>query len=219
MFGFFKSKPLRDDFYQQHKLSPEQEPILNIGALLIAANNRADAVTLRSRLHPSHLTPVLSGAWGIKDTSGTKELLNELLSLPVLKKHALISSAQLSNEDLFKSIKSNCGSEIAKRNLYFSKEYFDGVKDLAAWDIERAGLVARYAFNLGWLTQDETIDYLKALHKLAAQHYTNWLDYFTGYLKGRVILYNKDIEDAYSYLFAVADFYKKDDFPCTAFPL
>lgn len=219
MFGFFKSKPLRDDFYQQHKLSPEQEPYMNIGALLVAANLRGDALTLQSRMHPSHLTPVLTGAWGINNTAATKSLLDELLALPVLNKQALVSSAQLQNEELYDRIQSNCKSEFAKGNVQFSKAYYNGVKDLAAWDIERAGLIARYAYNVGWLTKEDALGYLQSLHKLASQHYTTWLDYFIGYLKGRTILYNEDIDDALSYIFVIGDFYKKDDFPCKTYPL
>jgi hypothetical protein len=219
MFGLFKSKPLRDDFYEQNKLSAEWEPYLNIGALLIEGNQIRDALTLTSRLSAKQLAPLLHNAWNIHNAEETKALLEELLTLPVLKKQALISSEQLTNDALFDRINNNCGSIFAKTNLYFSKQYFDGIKDLAAWDIERAGLIARYAFNTGWLTKDEALNYLKALHKLAKQHYTNWLDYYLAYFKGRVILFDNSIDNALDYIFALGDFYKKEGYCCTAYPL
>lgn len=92
-------------------------------------------------------------------------------------------------------------SLIAKGNVQFSKAYYNGIKDLSAWDIEQAGMVARYAYNVGWLTKEEAIGYLQVLHKLASRNYNTWLDYFPGYLKGRIILYNEDIDDALSYIF------------------
>lgn len=219
MFGFLKSKPLRDEFYEQHKLTPEWEQYLNVGAMLIETNQRRDSLTLQSRWPSKHLVPLLNSAWNISNNADTNELVEELITLPVLKKQALIPSEQLMNEELFDSIERNCGRTFAKSSLYFSKKYFDGVKDLAAWDIERAGLVVRYAFNTGWLTKEETLDYLKAFHKLVKQHYTTWLDYYLGYLKGRTVMYDTSVSDAFNYIFTLETFYKKEGYLSTVYPL
>lgn len=218
MFGFFKTKPVRDEFYQQHKLSAEWEPYLNIGALLTEGNLRRDSLTLQSRLASKQLIPLLQSAWGIHNSADTNTLIADLLTLPVMQKQAFISAEQLTDDALYQRIKDNCEKSFAQHNLYFSKAYFDGVRDLAAWDIERAGLITRYAFNAGWLTQAATLDYLKALHKLARQHYTNWLDYYLGYLKGRTIIFDPSIDHALDYIFALGSFYK-DDFFVLSHPL
>ncbi|MBW8687132.1 DUF1266 domain-containing protein [Chitinophaga rhizophila] len=212
MFGFFKTKPVRDDFYQQHQLPAEWEPYLNIGALLIEGNLRRDSLTLRSRLTPKQITPLLQRAWNIHNGADTKVLVEDLMTLPVMQQQAFITSEQLMDYALYQRIKDNCEKNFSQHNLYFSKAYFDGVKNLAAWDIERAGLVVRYAFNAGWLTQEEALQYLQGLHKLAKQHYTNWLDYYLGYLKGRIIIFDNSTDDALDYIFALSSFYKEEFF-------
>lgn len=219
MFGIFKSKPLQDDFYEQHKLSPQQEPLLIIGSLLLENNETRDSLTLKSRLSSKSLIPLLNDAWGINDGPETRELLDELLQLPVLKKVAFVPAETLSNSKLFDLLHTNCKDAFARVNLFFSKTYFDSIRDVSAWDIERAGLVTRYAYNVGWLTEEVALSYLSNLYSLARQRYTNWLDYYIAYFKGRVLLYDQAVNNSFDYSMILKELYKREGYFNTIYPL
>ncbi len=212
MFGLFKSKPIYDDFYSANNVAPDKEHLLSIGALLIETNQFRDSLTLKSRWQAKDLSALLKNAWDIHNKESTIELLEELLLLPSKEDNDDIIDYVLVNKQpvedtvinellidgyLFDSISRTCGKTFAEKGLAFTATDFDGLTNIASWDIERAGLVARYAYNSGWLNED----------------------YYLSYLKGRALLYDRAAGDSFDYILYLKDMYLKDGFFCTKYPL
>lgn len=234
MFGLFKSKPILDSFYLAHKVTADREPFLCIGALLIETNQFRDSLTLLSRWPAKELTTLLGNAWGIDDRDSTKDLLEELLLLPslknneelirdvLLKKHAvqdLIVNDLLIDGYLFDSIGRTCKKAFNARQIVFTRPGFDALTNIASWDIERAGLIVRYAYNVSWLTEAEAFGYLERLYSLVKENYSSWLDYYLSYLKGRALLFDQSLGDSYDYILYLNDMYLNEDFFCLKYAL
>jgi len=168
MLKLFKSKPILDGFYEQNKIAPEKEPLLNIGAMLLEYNQYQDSLTLKSRLKPDQMEPLLNSAWNIMDKFTCVQLLEELSELPCqAQNNDYINAILLQRKNinrltyevlinpayLYGCLQRNCESLFEKSGASFGKTQFDAIGNLAAWDIERAGLIIRYAYNIGWLTE------------------------------------------------------------------
>lgn len=234
MLNLFKSNHLKDDFYQRNKLDLKWEPYLNIGALLLEYNQKRDSLTLKSRLQPQDLAALLGSAWDIFDAASCKQLLNELLTLPNQHQHAayinaillhkinvhpLAYSVLVSPGKLFSCLEKNCPAIFTKTEYPFDRIRFDGIGNVAAWDLERAGLICRYAYNTGWLTQAETVAYLKKLYELALHYYDHWADYYIAYMKARTLFFEEKETEYIDYVFTLSHLYDHTSFMCTTYPI
>lgn len=234
MFDLFKSKPILDGFYQTHKIAVENEPYLNIGALLLEYNQHRDSLTLKSRLAPEQLEALLNSAWDIYDRPSCLELLTELLSLPNQHQHqdyvnALLLQRQNVHElaytvlvapaSLYGCLERNCQSLFEKNGGNFDRIQFDAIGNVSAWDIERSGLIVRYAYNIGWISADESLSGLRALHQLAQANYKTWADYYVAYMKSRTLFYEQRETEYIDYVITLKTLYKSADFFCIKYPL
>ena len=234
MFNPFKTKPLLDDFYQQNKIGAEKEPLLNIGAMLLEYNQYRDSLTLKSRLKPGQLEPLLNDAWGVFDKSSCQGLLEGLLQLPNQTEHsdyvnALLLQHRNINElayevliepaNLYGCLERNCESLFRANGTSFDRIQFDAIGNVTAWDIERGGLVTRYAFNIGWLTQEEAMGYLEKFYALAKANYSKWADYYIAYMKSRTLFYEQKETDYIEYVYTLHRMYRKPEYFCLQFPL
>lgn len=234
MFSLFKTKPLLDDFYLQHKIADDKEHLLNIGAMLLEYNEQRDSLTLKSRLKTAQLEPLLNSAWEIYNRKSCIELLNGLLQLPNQQKHSQYVNAillqkqnvdQLAYEvlvnpaNLYKCLERNCQSLFEENGAAFDRIQFDGIGNITAWDIERAGLIARYAFNIGWINEVETLACLERLFTLAKSNYRHWADYYVAYMKARTLFYEERETDYIDYVYTLKEMYAKPDSFCLKYPL
>lgn len=234
MFNLFKGKPTHEDFYTANKIAPEKEHLLNIGALLLEYNQTRDSLTLKSRWQPKYLGQLLNDAWGVYDKESSVELLEELLELPSTEDNEELIQAILVDKQqvpgiayevlanpgmLYDCIDRNIGKAFAARGVVYNRARFDAIISIAAWDIERAGLVVRYAFNMQWFTEAETISWLEQLYAIARENYNSWPDYYIAYMKGRSLLYESKTSQHSDYVFTLEDMYKKDGFFCIKYPL
>ena len=235
MFGLFKSKPIYDKFYEEHKLSGASERLLSIGALLAEANQARDSVTLKSRWPAKDLAGLLGQAWQIFNKQDTVSLLEELLLLPStgknypLIKHVIVErnvsgipdvvKELLLDGGLYDHIDNYCGKIFTEKKMPVNEKTFDAIHDLAAWDIERAGLIARYAYNSGWLSQAEALNYLERLYAIVLNKYSGWQTYYLAYLKGRALFYDRDTNDSLEYIFTLKDLFSKEEYFCNRYIL
>ncbi|GAB3355968.1 hypothetical protein GCM10027566_18540 [Arachidicoccus ginsenosidivorans] len=234
MLNLFKSKPLLDNFYQQNKLDPQLEPFLNIGALLLEFNQKRDSLTLRSRLPSQDLIALLGSAWGLNDSVSCKQLLEELLTLPNQTQQAdyinaillqrcnvnpLAYGVLVSPGKLFTCLEKNCQTIFTGQDHPFDRIRFDAIGNVTAWDLERAGLVCRYGYNISWLTKEETIAYLKRLYKLASNYYDNWADYYIAYMKARTLFYEEQETEYIDYVYTLRDLYSNAAYFCCKYPI
>lgn len=234
MFHLFKEKYILDDHYEQHRMAAEIEPLLNIGAMLLEYNQYRDSLTLKSRLQVKQLEPLLNNAWQVFDKASCIELLDELLELPNQQKYrdyinAILLQRQNVNQlayevlvapaHLYTYLEKNCQTLFEQSGKAFDRIEFDGIGNVTAWDIERAGLVARYAFNIGWLTEEETFYHLEKSFQMAKANYQNWADYYVAYMKARTLFYEERETDYIDYVLTLKKLYKSTDFFCLKYPL
>jgi hypothetical protein len=234
LFNLFKGKPTYDDFYTANKIAPEKEHLLNIGALLLEYNQGRDSLTLKSRWQPKYLGQLLNDAWGVYDKESSIELLDELLDLPSTEDNEALIQAILVDKQqipgnayevlvnpgmLFDCLVRNVGKAFEAKGVVFNRARFDTITSIAAWDIERAGLVVRYGYNMQWFTEAETISWLEQLYAIATENYPSWPDYYIAYMKGRSLLYETKISQHSDYVFTLEDMYKKDGFFCVKYAM
>ena len=234
MLSLFKSKSVLDGFYEQNKIAPEKEPLLNIGAMVLEYNQHRDSLTLKSRLKPSQLEPLLNSAWNIMDKLTCVELLEELLQLPSQAQNrdyvdAILLQRQNINDlayevliapaNLYSCLQRNCESLFEKSGAAFDKTQFDAIGNVTAWDIERAGLVIRYAYNIGWLTETETLNYLEKFYALAAANFKTWADYYVAYMKSRTLFYEQKETEYIDYVYTLRRMYKNTEFFCLKYTI
>ena len=234
MINLFKTRPLLDSFYQQNKIAADKEHLLNIGAMLVEYNQYRDSLTLKSRLKSGQLEPLLNTAWDISDPASCVTLLESLLRLPNQNKNsdfvralllqrlnvnAMAYEVLIDPANLYACLERNCQSLFEKNAAAFDRSQFDAIGNLAAWDIERAGLVVRYAYNVNWLAKEEILAYLEKFHALAVANYQTWADYYVAYMKARTLFYEQKETEYLDYVYTLRRMYSKPDFFCLKYPL
>jgi hypothetical protein len=71
-----------------------------------------------------------------------------------------------------------------------TEQDFGAVTDMDAWDIERIGIVARFSFTAGYLSETDTYGWLSVADQMCRQRYRSWTSYGLSYLVGRAIAYD-----------------------------
>lgn len=59
--------------------------------------------------------------------------------------------------------------------------------DITAWDMGRMVNVARYSFDLGYLSESQAWDYIFFAERESASHYADWADFGRAYIVGRAL--------------------------------
>jgi hypothetical protein len=234
MFNLFKTQPLLDGFYRQHRISADKEPLLAIGGMLLEYNQYRDSLTLKSRLQPAQLEGLLGSAWEIFDRPGCVELVEHLLTLPNQRQHGdyvdrillqrvnvnpLAYEVLIDPGNLYTCLERHCEPLFEENGAAFDRVQFDGIGNVTAWDIERAGLVTRYAYNVGWLDERQVLSCLERLHVLAKENYKSWADYYVAYMKSRTLFFEQTETDYIDYVITLRKMYKNPEFPCLKYPL
>ncbi|WP_430614892.1 DUF1266 domain-containing protein [Flavobacterium sp. JP2137] len=226
----------KDDFYRKYRLSTVPEHLLIIGSFLIEANYKSDSSTLRSRLDPKKIEGILNQAWCVVGAKNAKQLIESLLTLPSVHnfkdvaevvlnqhkshpKHPVASALLGESAKLFHFIDQKCETRFFDCGYTFNFSAYQNIKNVASWDIERAGLIIRYAFTIGWLTEEEAIAYLKKAYTVAELNYSNWCQYFIGYLKGRALLFDASEGESSNYITVLNEIMQQPEMYFHHYPL
>lgn len=62
-----------------------------------------------------------------------------------------------------------------------------GSEDVSAWDLGRMVNVARYSYDLGYISEAQAWDYIFYAQKESAAHYADWAAFGRGYIIGRAM--------------------------------
>ena len=160
-----------DNFNDTHSGNPLTEPqkrLLTFGAILFYhRSEKILAITPEERL--DQYIYGLKQQWEISNSEEAKETLDNLISLqrstefqPLLQQ----SSPELAN--IQKSIAKGLGIDVS---------VVEQTKSAYAWDICRAVSLAKWCYWCGYLTENETWNYMDQAAKTASQYGKNWTDY------------------------------------------
>ncbi len=226
----------KDEFYRKYRLNTVPEHLLIIGSFLIEANHKSDSSTLRSRLDLKRIENILNQAWCVVNSRNAKQLIESLLSLPSVNnfkdvaetiliqqkshlQHPVASALLGEQAKLYHFIDDKCESRFFDCGYSFNEPAYHRITNIASWDIERAGLIIRYAFTIGWLTEEEAVNYLKKAYTVAELNYSNWCQYFIGYLKGRALLFDNSVEESSNYILVLNDILQQPEIYFHHYPL
>lgn len=226
----------KDDFYRKYRLTTVPEHLLIIGSFLIEANYKSDSSTLRSRLDPAKIENILNQAWCVVSSRNAKQLIESLLNLPSVHNYKDVAESVLIQQKshpkypvasvllaeqgkLYHFIDKKCETRFFDCGYSFNQESYAKITNIASWDIERAGLIIRYAFTIGWLTEEESVNYLKRAYAVAELNYSNWCQYFIGYLKGRALLFDTSEDESSNYILVLNEIMQQPEIYFHHYPL
>jgi len=203
-------------------VTPEQQRYLAFAAPMFMRN--ADTLHTFDFLSGTkkQIIKVLRDWWGIEDEQSTIETL-ELLTvggnhtdfadsvfIDIIKAgHSTpLSLDALNDIDGFEDADESILEEINAaadsydflkkqlvRSIKLTEEELLEISTLAAWDYGRAGFIARYSANAGYISRDTAWEYMKIAADNAAVPYSSWRQYFIAYYIGRAIAYGETGEE------------------------
>jgi hypothetical protein len=210
LFGSDKNKK----FIETHRVSPQREPLLTVGAILTYANE-----------HPAQVFATLP------DTVQTPR---DILSTMVIHNAEDLRGSvawlfeeghRFEMDEMFKAYKDGQADALSnvQKKMYASMlEYMDGnplyeanremkkmtrafaesVNGCVAWDVERAAFWARMAANADFIPEDEAWDILQACHDYVKHHFSTWAEYLVSFMNGRIlVMCNPDHEQSMREIF------------------
>ncbi|MEN7549931.1 DUF1266 domain-containing protein [Rapidithrix thailandica] len=172
-----------DDFKQRFSgkpLNPNQKKALAYGAIL-AYTRSEDILSLIPNSRLDKYEYGLKEQWGITNTKEALEVLNGLVRLERSQEY----------DQLLLHCKEHQGLrtvfvEIAK-GLELPVENVRKIASTYAWDICRAVNLAKWCFWLGYLTEEQTNDYLNKCVEVVWSKGKSWQEYTCSFLIGRAI--------------------------------
>ena len=183
------------DFVKANQVPNDQEKYTLIGALLISTHDEPWQC-FASMSDTGYWKEILKDGWDIKDISAGRKMLDSLLEGRHEKRFG----------DEFRKMKAGQPNKLDEESVEGYTETLEGLKEevpslfapaqkcntLVAWDLERAGYLARIYFNLGWIDEAELLDWLKKTATAIKAGFSVWEDYFVSILIGRAVAYNFD---------------------------
>ena len=171
---------------------PENAALLTTGALMLNVNNLAPRdLRVRDR---NKAADILESFWGVDCHDSAIGLIKDFLTLE--DSQGLDEELQsLDLDDAQAEMLNYAADYMAGHKRYgvskgkrTTKEQVDAVKTTVAWDIERAGFIARLAFACDYLSDEEAVDILTETHRLAEEYFNDWVDYAISYVKARSLV-------------------------------
>ncbi|MFV0539877.1 MAG: DUF1266 domain-containing protein [Aestuariibaculum sp.] len=176
-----KQQSQLDYFNSNHSGTPlteQQKRLLTFGAILFYHRNEKILEFIpKNRL--DQYVYGLKQQWEITNSEEAKETLNNLIVL------------QRSND--FQPFLQQSSSELNKIQKKISKglnvelSTVEQTNSAYAWDICRAVSLTKWCFWCGYLTEDETWNFIKQATDVATKNGKDWTDYTVSFLLGRTI--------------------------------
>jgi hypothetical protein len=177
-------------FIKEHPAAADKAKYLPIGALLLLTNGEP-AETFAIMGEKDDWKEALEEYWDMHSAADGKKMLASLLkgrheekfggdyrALKNGKPHKLDDdSVEAYGETL----------ENLENDLPLLLPFAKKCETLLAWDLERAGYLARIFVHLGWLKQNESFEWLEKTAALIKENFSKWEAYAASVLMGRAL--------------------------------
>jgi hypothetical protein len=187
-------------FIEKNRVSPENEPLLTMGAILTYAN-RHPAQTLvtlpNSEQDPRDIlsTMMIHSADDLRENvawlfeSGNRFDLEKMFKAYKSGNTDAISGIQRKMyENMLEYMDRNPLYDANKEIKKMSRSYALSVDSCSAWDIERAAFWARMAVNAGFIPEDEAWEIMRICYDYVKSNFPNWAEYFVSFMNGRILV-------------------------------
>jgi hypothetical protein len=188
-------KQAKRDFVAAHPVPAGQEKYLPIGAMLIATHDEPwQCFALMN--DAEHWKHVLKEGWDIKKADAGREMLASLL----------VGRHEKRFGDEYRKFKAGQPYKLDEDSVEGYEEALESIAEdipllfpfaqkcntLLAWDLERAGYLARIYRALGWIDDAELWDWLKKTADAIKAVFPVWEEYFASILVGRAVAFRFD---------------------------
>ncbi len=206
--GFFKSllKTFSTAKYRRNPdgstLSIQERTALNVGAIN-AEQTMSFCDTLTTGNERDSLREKLNDYYGISDRNSAIELLHWLietghsLAFFLIKDHVASAGAkpidtEELDEDALESLKSfvenlQACMDSLKKTGWITDAQSIAQMDIRAWDLGRAVLVTRAAYDCGYLSEEEAWNIIMPIYENVREHYESWHQLAASYMVGRAM--------------------------------
>ena len=154
-------------------LTPEKQRWLNVGGVLTAMNYEF-INSLATGRPVKENRKAMKEWWGITNRQIALDVLESLVNTG----HRLSLDARLNREPF--------RADLVEFDIVSEKEDLNGITTLA-WDMGRLVNVARWCFDLGYISEDEAWKYMETVYQEVQPVYASWREFAAGYLIGRAL--------------------------------
>lgn len=86
--------------------------------------------------------------------------------------------------------------KILKEKYGYTQEELNSIETVSAWDFDRLVVVARWCYEVGYISEEEAWGYIQAAADKGTADYTSWRGYFAGAIYGEAIWAADDVFDS-----------------------
>lgn len=191
------------------KETKEQYKKIAIGALY-SEQQTAYINSLTTGLGKSDMKKLLSEWWGINNTEEAKDCLNYLQNKgfryyfqTVLRAYEITDKEaqkeiivngfdendEKYEEDIQKAYQQlinlqETWKELTENNIISTKNELERYNNIG-WDCGRLVFLSRLCFDVGYISENETWNYINKAYELATQHFDTWKEFSKSYIIGR----------------------------------
>jgi hypothetical protein len=177
-------------FVEEHPPAPGKAKYLPIGAFLLNTNDEPCG-TFALMGDKEEWLEGISESWDISDAEAGREMLESLLQgrhtqvfdedfrkLKAGKRHKLNKDSVAAYKDMLETL----GDDLPEL-----LPYAENCRTILAWDLERAGFLARIFAHLGWIPKKESFDWLEKTAAEIKKSFGCWEEYAVSIMAGRAL--------------------------------
>jgi hypothetical protein len=177
-------------FVSEHPPAPAKAKYLPIGAFLLNTNDEP-CETFALMGDKEEWREAMSEGWDISDAEAGREMLESLLQgrhtqvfdgdyrkFKADKPHKLEEDSVEAYNDMLETL-----GEYLPALLPFAQS----CPTILAWDLERAGYLARIFAHLGWIPEKESFDWLEKIAVQIKKSFGSWEEYAVSIMVGRAL--------------------------------
>lgn len=142
---------------------------------------------------------ILSEIWGITNKEETFETIGWLLNSGHTEEYLNYQNGK-NYEEFITENSDEEDVEIAKNGFEFAQFFKDKLPEniILGWDYGRASMICRWAYFLGYISEEETWEILDHIASVMISNFKSWKEYGISYIIGGLFwTYRKDPEGVY----------------------
>ena len=181
-------------FEARNAVPADKRRLLAFGAVLNTSNSESSRVLALRHTHPDDLLFIqqqMAQQWHVWDMDTAVQALQDLATTT--------SYIENLNEQLRCILASDGIDNPVFRKAYdcllrlkYTPDEILSITTVAAWNHGRAGIIAKYAYQLGYLTESQVWEHLQAVANDSARTYTDFRSFLAAYILGCALGYPDD---------------------------